>query len=100
MTIGERYYETGEEHITVKVMANQYDSDPDVFISRTNESPKDSTDSEWFCEREGSETCIIRNGEFEIGDTFYIGVKCERECQYDLRVWFTKEFDLIETNRI
>jgi hypothetical protein len=37
MVIGERYYETQQEHITIKVMADNYfDSDPDVFISKTN----------------------------------------------------------------
>jgi hypothetical protein len=99
MTIGERYYETEEEHVVVKVISDAFDSDPDVFISKTNTEPTSSLDSEWYCEREGSETCIIHNGEFEVGDTLYIGVKCDRECQYKLRVWFTAEEDLVETSR-
>jgi hypothetical protein len=82
------------------VLADQYfDSDPDVFISKTNEEPTSSLDSDWYCERDGSETCIIHNGEFEIGQTLYIGVKCDRECKYMLRAWFTTEIDLRESSR-
>ena len=74
--MGERYYVTKKEHLTIKVMADSYQSDPDVFISRSETYPTSSTNSEWYCEREGSETCIIHNGEFGIGDTLYIGVSC------------------------
>jgi hypothetical protein len=97
MVIGERYYETEQEHIIVKVISDAFDSDPDVFISKTNHAPTSSLDSDFYCEREGSETCIIHNGEFEVGDTLNIGVKCDRECHYKLRVWFTAEEDLVET---
>jgi hypothetical protein len=82
------------------VLADEYfDSDPDVFISKINEEPTSSLDSEWYCERDGSETCIIHNGEFEIGDTLFIGVKCDRACKYKLRAWFTSEIDLRESSR-
>jgi hypothetical protein len=47
MVIGERYYETGLEHITVKVIADDFNSDPDVFISKTNSEPTSSLDSDY-----------------------------------------------------
>ena len=97
--VGERYYVTGKEHLTIKVMADSYESDPDVFISRTQQFPSSSLNSEWYCEREGSETCILHNGEFKIGDTLYIGVGCVSACDYKLRAWFTPEIDLSESSR-
>ena len=90
---------TRKEHLTIKVMADSYQSDPDVFISRSETYPTSSTNSEWYCEREGSETCIIHNGEFGIGDTLYIGVSCIKDCDYSLRAWFTSEIDLTESSR-
>jgi hypothetical protein len=83
----------------VKVVAENAQSDPDVFISRTETNPTSSINSEWYCEREGSETCIINNGGFKIGETLFIGVKCIRACDYTLRVWFTEEIDLTDSSR-
>ena len=48
-------------------MADSFDSGPDVFISSKNKNPTNSSNAEWYCEREGSETCIIHNGEFILG---------------------------------
>ena len=55
----EHYY--GEEHLAFKVMADAFDSDPDVYISKskTNLYPSSSSNADWYCERRGSETCII-----------------------------------------
>ena len=51
----------GEEDLTFKVMADAFDSDPDIFISRSraNPYPDSSSKADWYCERKGSETCII-----------------------------------------
>lgn len=98
MTIGMRFY-TGTEHLVFKVMADSYKSDPDVFISKTNAQPNSSKNAEWFCVRDGSETCVIHNGQFAVGDTLYIGVKCVEECSYKLRPWFTNLMDLAESER-
>jgi hypothetical protein len=64
MVVGKRYMVTGQEHLTIKVIADSYLSDPDVFISRTERYPTSSKNSEWYCEREGSETCVLHNGEY------------------------------------
>ena len=97
-TIGQRYF-TGTEHLIFKVMAEGFDSDPDIFISKQNRYPMGSSSAEWHCEREGSETCVVHNGEFSLGDTFYFGVKCIRECDYRLRLWLTNVQDLSESER-
>jgi len=70
-------------------MSDAYDSDPDVFISKTNPTPRDSSDSDWYCEREGSETCVIHSKNVELGNTFYVGVRCQRECKYKLKVVYS-----------
>jgi len=75
----------------VKVLADRYDSDPDVYISRINTHPKDSATSEYYCEKEGSETCIVKWLDFDLGDTFYIGVGCRRECHYKLKLYYAAE---------
>ena len=100
MVVGQRYLETGKEHLAIKVIAETFESDPDVFISKTSEYPTSSSNSEWYCQREGSETCMIHNGEYEAGDTLYIGVGCTRECSYTLRAWYLAEKDLTEATRV
>ena len=68
MTVGARYY-TGGQHLVVRVIADSFDSDPDVYISDINKNPKSSSDDNviWYCETNGSETCILHNGEFALG---------------------------------
>jgi len=58
------------------LMVDSFESDPDIFISKTNIFPTNSSDSNWTCERDGGDTCIIHNGEYAVGDTLYFGVKC------------------------
>jgi len=98
VTLGERY-NTGKEHLVVKVVADDFESDPDVFISKKSKFPVDSTTSEWNCEREGSETCIIRKEDNIVGDTLFIGVKCLKECSYSLKIQNTREVLLQESTR-
>jgi hypothetical protein len=81
--VGMRWY-TGKENLVVKAIADSFESDPDVFISKVNEFPQDSSSSEWSCERKGSETCILHNGEFQTGDTIFLGIKCQKACTYKL----------------
>ena len=87
---------SGTENLVMKVMADSFDSDPDVYMSRTNPNPHDSRDAEWYCEREGSETCVLHNGEFSLGDWIYIGVKCTTHCDYSLKAWYSQIIDLAD----
>ena len=98
VTIGNRYY-TGKEHMVVKVMANEFESDPDVYISRLNKYPTDTSTSEWSCEQKGSETCVIHNGEYAVGDTLYLGVRCMKSCSYKLRTYFTSVQNVLNEYR-
>ena len=98
MTLGKRYV-TGNEHMIFKVVASGFQSDPDIYISKANQYPTMSANSEWHCEKEGTDTCVVHKGEFNQGETFYFGVKCLRDCKYDLRVWLTNVTDLSESSR-
>lgn len=95
MKLGPRYF-TGTQNMIFKVLATAFQSDPDVYISRKNKYPTSSKDAEWYCVREGSETCVLHRGEFTEGETFYVGVHCVRECEYTLRVWLGNIIDLTE----
>jgi len=95
MKLGPRYF-TGTQNMIFKVLATAFKSDPDVYISRKNKYPTSSKDAEWYCVREGSETCVLHRGEFTEGETFYVGVHCVRECEYTLRVWLGNIIDLTE----
>lgn len=75
------------ENIAIKVIAEELDSDPDVYISKTNAYPSSSHDSDWHCIREGSETCIIGASEIDEGDPVYFGIFCSRDCSYKLKVY-------------
>jgi len=77
--------------LVVKIMADEFESDPDVFISKKHRFPVDTSNSEWSCEREGSETCILRKEDNIVGDTLFIGVKCLKKCSYKLKIFNTRE---------
>lgn len=87
--------------MTFKVVADDFDSDPDIYISKSKNNlyPSSASNSDWYCERKGSETCVIQKGDFAIGETLYIGVTCARACSYKLRIWFTPTVDLTTSNR-
>jgi len=95
MKLGPRYF-TGTQNMIFKVLATAFASDPDVYISRKNKYPTSSKDAEWYCVREGSESCVLHRGEFTEGETFYVGVHCVRDCEYTLRVWLGNIIDLTE----
>lgn len=82
-------------------MADAFDSDPDIYISKSKAQmyPNSGTTAQWYCEKKGSETCVLANGEFAVGETIYLGVRCVMGCSYKLRAWFTKTTDLTTSSR-
>jgi hypothetical protein len=83
MTISERYF-TGKENLAIRAIVESFDSDPDIFISKTNKNPSSSMDSDWYCVKRGSDTCIIGKDEIQTGDMLYITVQCLTPCQYTI----------------
>jgi hypothetical protein len=58
-----RQFYTGKEHMTFKVIADGFGSDPDIYISKSDQQyPTSPANAKWFCEKKGSDTCILRNG--------------------------------------
>lgn len=56
-------------------------------------------EAEWHSTREGSDTLIINEDEYAIGDTFYVTVKCMNACDYDLKMFYAREFELTNSER-
>ena len=62
--------------------------------------PLSEYDADYSCERDGSDTCIIHKGDFEIGDIVYITVFCMQECTFELRAYYAPELELKERERM
>ena len=100
MQVTDAYFD-GDQHLAIKVLADSFASDPDVFISRWDERP-DAGNNEWHCERAASETCILHNTELASDETPFrlnIAVQCVQACSYKLRAWYFEVIDLQEASR-
>jgi len=51
--------------------------------------PTDYSNSAIYCEQKGSDTCILQSGQFSVGQTIYIGIKCDTACSYSLTTWYS-----------
>lgn len=92
-------------YLALKVIAASYDSDPDIYISKvnfidqnlqTNQFPKTTSESDFYCMKKGSDSCVIGPDKISIGETFYLGVKCMDRCQYHLRATWVYMITLSE----
>jgi len=91
---------TGEKlHLAISAFADTFASDPDVYISKTIQRPLNSKESDWYCEREGSDTCILHSDEFEKDDHLYITIACIDDCTYSLRSYYVDEYELDNNSR-
>lgn len=82
-----------------RVDADSFGSDPDIFISRVNEYPSSPSNSDWYCNKKGSELCIIPYGDFEIGETFYFGISCLIECSYQIHISYAETIEPVKDER-
>lgn len=73
-------------------------SDPDIYISKT-EHVQSATEADWHSAREGSDTSIIHKDDYSIGDTLYITISCMNACDYDLRMFYAREFEIADSER-
>ena len=69
-------------------------SDPDIYVSKKNEKPKSSKDSEYYSERYGSDILTIPSSEVNVNDTFYIGMYCQYSCKYELKAYLSEEVEI------
>lgn len=61
-------------------------SDPNIFISRKNQKPNSKETAEFYSDKFGEEVITVPDSEFKEGTVFYIGIKCEKKCNYQLIV--------------
>ena len=60
-----------------------------IYVSKKNEKPKSSKDSEYYSERYGSDILTIPSSEVNVNDTFYIGMYCQYSCKYELKAYLS-----------
>mmetsp|Transcript_22972 Transcript_22972/g.22315 ORF Transcript_22972/g.22315 Transcript_22972/m.22315 type:complete len:188 (+) Transcript_22972:289-852(+) len=77
-------------------MADKFDSDPDIFISKTNRFPTNQDESDYYCMKVGSDTCVVPPSNIAFLDMFYIGIRCIEECVYDLKVMYMTTANLLD----
>jgi hypothetical protein len=98
VTITRDYYEAGKQ-LVFRVIADSFGSDPDIYISRYEEYPNSAGNAMWYCEKKGSEVCIIEDGGFAVTDTLNFGITCLTVCKYKLIVQYAAVLDLGDTER-
>ena len=73
---------------------NEIFSDPDIYISKTNQKPSNPEESTYYSEKYGNDILTVPNNDLKVNDTFYIGVYCQYKCRYKLRAYLSKEVEL------
>lgn len=64
-----------------------------MYISKTDWA-HDASESDWHCDRAGSDTCIIPHDELIEGDIIYTVIMCHEACTFDLRSYYVTEYSL------
>ena len=72
--IGDEYYLNDD--LIIKVIPLNYESDPDIYISKSEQYPNASSDSDWQCAAYGKDTCTINHKNITLDSDFYIGIAC------------------------
>mmetsp|Transcript_8141 Transcript_8141/g.9780 ORF Transcript_8141/g.9780 Transcript_8141/m.9780 type:complete len:119 (-) Transcript_8141:4534-4890(-) len=85
-------------HLSFNVYATDFASDPDIYISKKGHVSH-IEDADWHSAREGSDQAIVHGSFYEIGDTFYVTVRCTNECKFDIKVNYAREYKLNEGKR-
>ena len=90
------------EYLIVFELNSQDNSDPDIYISKSNyPSP---SEYDWSCSAFGSDVCIIPFAKlFSIGELFsklYATVYCSSQCNYSVKVSAQSSYQLIDGKMI
>ena len=67
-------------------------SDPDLFVSKTNKYPKDPETSTWYCNEFGNDIVAISKEYVNPNSTFYIGVFCQKKCNFILNSYLSVSY--------
>jgi len=83
--------------LLVRVTPSDSRSDPDLYISKTNSKPSSYADSDWGSSVSGEDVVSISQKNISTNNTFYVGVKCFRACNFNISAFFSDEI-LVKTN--
>jgi hypothetical protein len=72
-------------------------SDPDLYISKSNNKPNSYASSDWGSSVTGEDVISISNKNISANQTLYIGIKCFKACKFNLSAIFSKEME-VKTN--
>ena len=62
--------------------------------SENVEYPVNAATSDWYSEREGTDTVLISRDNVALGDVYQVSVFCMNACQYDLRTYMAEEIEI------
>ena len=71
-----------------------YFSDPDIFVSQTNEYPKNPETSTWYCNEFGNDIVAISREYVHTNSTFYISVFCKKKCKFILNSYLSVSYQI------
>ena len=79
-----------EGNLVVKLLTSDEFSDPDLFLSFSNEEPNSPGGSDIMCASQGSDTCTVSSSRLNEGDirTVFVGVVCHANCRYRIHPTF------------
>ena len=76
-------FERGKD-LVIALKGTEAKSDPDLYISATNQEPSGRNDSDYSCAMVGEDICTIPSSAISPGSIFYIAAKCYRKCSYSI----------------
>ena len=69
-------------------------SDPDIYVSKVNQYPKDPETSSWYCNELGNDIVAISKENVKSNSTFYISVFCKKKCKFILNSYLSSSYKL------
>ena len=69
-------------------------SDPDIYVSKANQYPKDPETSSWYCNELGNDIVAISKENVKSNSTFYISVFCKKKCKFILNSYLSSSYKL------
>ena len=69
-------------------------SDPDIYVSKSNQFPSNREEASWYSERYGNDILTIPSYEVESNEIFYVCMYCQYKCRYELNSYLAQEIPI------
>ena len=66
-------------------------SDPDIYVSKSNQFPSNREEASWYSERYGNDILTIPSYAVEPDEVFYVCMYCQYKCRYELSSYLSNE---------